>query len=302
MTARQTISPLPLSGPDNVSGLRDVRNASTLSADTSAPNAHGLAEADQMLARNDHVTVATALQAPTPSSTAPVVTASARSVPLSFPRLLNVGKRASLEKSFFPRLLLNPSKKRASLDICDSGGRARIAKSWGNNHTVASSHHDDLRESATGNEGDASSPTSDFTKCRSPSSSLMTPASIGNPLITITIEPDHDSLFHDYISPDVRLGLKEAPLFVGDDVSLYGVPREDLSPVKETSPTHQSTTDFLKDQIISFFQPSDNKLAMKLFGNKNALNREKKRQKEAGNWVIHPCSNFRSVVVNFQSV
>jgi hypothetical protein len=55
----------------------------------------------------------------------------------------------------------------------------------------------------------------------------------------------------------------------------------------------QSGTNYLKDQLVAFFQPSDNKLAMKLFGNKNALNKEKIRQRESGNWVIHPCSNFR---------
>jgi len=32
---------------------------------------------------------------------------------------------------------------------------------------------------------------------------------------------------------------------------------------------------------------------MKLFGNKNALLKEKLRQKAVGKWVIHPCSNFR---------
>lgn len=54
-----------------------------------------------------------------------------------------------------------------------------------------------------------------------------------------------------------------------------------------------STGTFLKDQIVAFFQVSDNKLALKLFGNKNALQKEKLRQRAAGNWVIHPCSNFR---------
>jgi len=49
----------------------------------------------------------------------------------------------------------------------------------------------------------------------------------------------------------------------------------------------------LRDQLIALFQPSDNKLAMKLFGNKNALMKEKLRQKAVGKWVIHPCSNFR---------
>ena len=85
--------------------------------------------------------------------------------------------------------------------------------------------------------------------------------------------------------------------FIGDEASLYGTPKEDLSPTKEVESQNpiQSTTNYLKDQIIAFFQPSDNKLAMKLFGNKNALMKEKMRQKAAGNWVIHPCSNFRLV-------
>ncbi len=55
----------------------------------------------------------------------------------------------------------------------------------------------------------------------------------------------------------------------------------------------QSTSSYLKEQFFSFFQPSDNKLAMKLFGNRNALIKERKRQQQQGKWVIHPCSNFR---------
>lgn len=59
-----------------------------------------------------------------------------------------------------------------------------------------------------------------------------------------------------------------------------------------------SPTNYLRDQIASLFQVSDNKLALKLFGNKNALLREKLRQKAVGNCVIHPCSTFRSVDLN----
>ncbi|XP_014679893.1 PREDICTED: potassium/sodium hyperpolarization-activated cyclic nucleotide-gated channel 2-like [Priapulus caudatus] len=44
---------------------------------------------------------------------------------------------------------------------------------------------------------------------------------------------------------------------------------------------------------MSIFQPTDNKLAMKLFGSKKALMNEKMRQKAAGQWIIHPLSNFR---------
>lgn len=58
-------------------------------------------------------------------------------------------------------------------------------------------------------------------------------------------------------------------------------------------PTKQSTSSYLKEQFFAFFQPSDNKLAMKLFGSKSALNKEKKRQQQHGKWIIHPCSSFR---------
>lgn len=48
-----------------------------------------------------------------------------------------------------------------------------------------------------------------------------------------------------------------------------------------------------RQYVSAFFQVSDNRLSMKLFGNRNALQREKLRQKAVGNWVIHPCSMFR---------
>ncbi|KAL3313594.1 anaphase-promoting complex subunit Hcn1 [Cichlidogyrus casuarinus] len=51
-----------------------------------------------------------------------------------------------------------------------------------------------------------------------------------------------------------------------------------------------SASTYLKEQFLSFFQPSDNKLAMKLFGNKHALNREKNRLRQQGKWIIHPYS------------
>lgn len=77
----------------------------------------------------------------------------------------------------------------------------------------------------------------------------------------------------------------------GDDISLYGTPKEELSPTLPTKSVNFAND--LRDQLIAMFQVSDNKLAMKLFGNKNALMKEKLRQKAVGKWVIHPCSNFR---------
>ncbi|EUB61977.1 Potassium/sodium hyperpolarization-activated cyclic nucleotide-gated channel 4 [Echinococcus granulosus] len=63
-------------------------------------------------------------------------------------------------------------------------------------------------------------------------------------------------------------------------------------------PSKQSTSSYLKEQFFAFFQPSDNKLAMKLFGSKSALNKEKRRQQQHGKWIIHPCSSFRSCLID----
>jgi len=52
----------------------------------------------------------------------------------------------------------------------------------------------------------------------------------------------------------------------------------------------------IKEQIGALLQPSDNRLATKLFGNSRALTKEKLRQKATGRWIIHPCSNFRYVI------
>jgi len=130
------------------------------------------------------------------------------------------------------------------------------------------------------------------------------------PMLTVTHDVDEDSLISDYITPSpyFSFGGKDVDRLaspfanLGDDISLYGTPKEEMSPFREleAATTHRastSPTNYLRDQIVAFFQPSDNKLAMKLFGNKNALMKEKLRQSAAGNWVIHPCSNFRLVII-----
>lgn len=73
-----------------------------------------------------------------------------------------------------------------------------------------------------------------------------------------------------------------------DEVSLYGTPVE-AAPPGPPDPKQS----FLKNHLQALFQPTDNKLAMKLFGSKKALMKERIRQKAAGHWVIHPCSSFR---------
>lgn len=105
---------------------------------------------------------------------------------------------------------------------------------------------------------------------------------------------DHGLRINAFVSTDrLHRGVKDSLLQnIGDDVSLYGTPKEDITPFMSKSSTFGSPN-YLREQIVSLFQPSDNKLAMKLFGNKHALMKEKMRQKAVGKWVIHPCSNFR---------
>ena len=82
-----------------------------------------------------------------------------------------------------------------------------------------------------------------------------------------------------------------------DDVSLYGTPKEEIGP-NGAQTTHfpdanGSRPGWVRNQLQNIFQPTDNKLAMKLFGSKKALVQERVRQKAAGHWIIHPCSSFR---------
>ena len=92
------------------------------------------------------------------------------------------------------------------------------------------------------------------------------------------------------------------PSVLSDDTESGGLIREeesfspllpDSEPVEGNLWSHRPSEFKLRDQLYSFFQASDNKLAMKLFGSRNALLKEKRRQMAAKTWIIHPCSNFR---------
>lgn len=79
-----------------------------------------------------------------------------------------------------------------------------------------------------------------------------------------------------------------------DDISLYGTPKEEMGPnAAGFDDADASKPGWVRNQLQNIFQPTDNKLAMKLFGSKKALIQERVRQKAAGHWIIHPCSSFR---------
>ncbi|KAG5881906.1 hypothetical protein JTB14_004799 [Gonioctena quinquepunctata] len=106
----------------------------------------------------------------------------------------------------------------------------------------------------------------------------------------VTAIDDETLLITDYLSNDMNY--KGSGKVHFDDVSLYGTPKEEPGPTPLGS-AEAGKQSFIKNQLQALFQPTDNKLAMKLFGSKKALMKERIRQKAAGHWVIHPCSSFR---------
>ena len=63
--------------------------------------------------------------------------------------------------------------------------------------------------------------------------------------------------------------------------------------ISRNSVSSESKPGWVRNQLQNIFAPTDNKLAMKLFGSKKALMKERVRQKAIGHWIIHPCSSFR---------
>lgn len=57
--------------------------------------------------------------------------------------------------------------------------------------------------------------------------------------------------------------------------------------------TSTLTIDGRKSALISWFQVSDNKMALTFFGSKREIEQEQERQQQSSTWVIHPCSTFR---------
>ena len=103
-----------------------------------------------------------------------------------------------------------------------------------------------------------------------------------NPPITVTIQPQNhlnDQLEKENTFHDDQICSPENIHFNQQKISSHD------SSFKNTSTIVNYLMDLLK--------PSDNKLAMKLFGSRKGVLKERLRQQRAGHCIIHPCSNFR---------
>lgn len=104
-----------------------------------------------------------------------------------------------------------------------------------------------------------------------------------NPPITVTIQPQ-TTLNNETISKDNSL--HDDQIYSPDHLHIINKKRSSLD-------TSLKGTSTIVNYFMDLLKPSDNKLAMKLFGSKKGVLKERLRQQRSGHCIIHPCSNFR---------
>ncbi|CAF4439076.1 unnamed protein product [Rotaria sp. Silwood2] len=105
-----------------------------------------------------------------------------------------------------------------------------------------------------------------------------------NPPITVTIEPQ--SNINDNISND--------NCFHDDQIcSPENIHNQYQYQQRSTNDSPLKNSSTIVSYFMDLLKPSDNKLALKLFGSRKGLLKERLRQQRAGHCIIHPCSNFR---------
>jgi hypothetical protein len=103
-----------------------------------------------------------------------------------------------------------------------------------------------------------------------------------NPPITVTIQPQNN--LNEINEKDHSL--HDDQIYSPDHIKFINQQRISLD-------TSLKGTSTIVNYFMDLLKPSDNKLAMKLFGSKKGVLKERLRQQRAGHCIIHPCSNFR---------
>uniref|UniRef100_A0A3B3BQ22 Hyperpolarization activated cyclic nucleotide gated potassium and sodium channel 2 n=1 Tax=Oryzias melastigma TaxID=30732 RepID=A0A3B3BQ22_ORYME len=68
---------------------------------------------------------------------------------------------------------------------------------------------------------------------------------------------------------------------------------EDGSAVGPEDGESRGNQTYMQRQFSSMLQPGVNKFSLRMFGSQKAVEKEQERVKSAGNWIIHPYSDFR---------
>uniref|UniRef100_A0A3B3U0I7 Potassium/sodium hyperpolarization-activated cyclic nucleotide-gated channel 1-like n=1 Tax=Poecilia latipinna TaxID=48699 RepID=A0A3B3U0I7_9TELE len=68
---------------------------------------------------------------------------------------------------------------------------------------------------------------------------------------------------------------------------------EDSSQIVPDDGDTRGNQTYMQRQFSSMLQPGVNKFSLRMFGSQKAVEKEQERVKSAGNWIIHPYSDFR---------
>ncbi|XP_076009454.1 potassium/sodium hyperpolarization-activated cyclic nucleotide-gated channel 2 [Genypterus blacodes] len=68
---------------------------------------------------------------------------------------------------------------------------------------------------------------------------------------------------------------------------------EDSSQIVPDDEESRGNQTYMQRQFSSMLQPGVNKFSLRMFGSQKAVEKEQERVKSAGNWIIHPYSDFR---------
>lgn len=95
---------------------------------------------------------------------------------------------------------------------------------------------------------------------------------------------------------DSRVSFSNAPTSKGQTPSQQSRNSVTFSKAEDGSqivPDDGDRQTYMQRQFSSMLQPGVNKFSLRMFGSQKAVEKEQERVKSAGNWIIHPYSDFR---------
>uniref|UniRef100_A0A3Q2CHI8 Hyperpolarization activated cyclic nucleotide gated potassium and sodium channel 2 n=1 Tax=Cyprinodon variegatus TaxID=28743 RepID=A0A3Q2CHI8_CYPVA len=98
---------------------------------------------------------------------------------------------------------------------------------------------------------------------------------------------------------DSRVSFSSAPTGKGQTPSAHSrnsvtfTKAEDSSQIVPDDGDSRGNQTYMQRQFSSMLQPGVNKFSLRMFGSQKAVEKEQERVKSAGNWIIHPYSDFR---------
>ncbi|XP_059197974.1 potassium/sodium hyperpolarization-activated cyclic nucleotide-gated channel 1 [Centropristis striata] len=95
---------------------------------------------------------------------------------------------------------------------------------------------------------------------------------------------------------DSRVSFSNAPTSKGQTPTLQSRNSVAFTKAEDGSqivPDDGDSRTYMQRQFSSMLQPGVNKFSLRMFGSQKAVEKEQERVKSAGNWIIHPYSDFR---------